>query len=90
MSLMKLLTFVLPMLATAIAGKLSEHMIQIAEEFADQLVAAMNLSGIERLFVWLFVWLGAAVLVILFVIVPLAWLGRLTMPEMPELNTKTA
>ena len=83
MSLMTLLAFVLSTLAVTITGKLSEHIIQIAEEFADQLVVAINLSGFVRPFVWL----GAAVLAILFVIVPLAWLGRLIMPE---LNTKTA
>ena len=43
---MKLVAFVLSTLAVTITGKLSEHIIQIAEEFADQLVAAMNLSGI--------------------------------------------
>ena len=86
MSLLKgnvLVALVSTILSPTVAATLFRHMIPIAREFADQLVTAMNLSEIVRPFVWL----GAVVLVILFVIVLLALLCRLITPKP---NTRTA
>jgi len=59
------------------AAALWRYMIPIAREFADQLVLAMNLPEIARPFVWL----GAVLLVILFVEVLLALLCFLIKPK---------
>ncbi len=64
-------------LSPTVAATLFRFMIPIAREFADQLLLEMNLSGIVRPFVWL----GAVVLVILFVVGLLALLCRLIIPK---------
>lgn len=78
-----LVALVSTILSSPFAAKLFQHIIPIAKEFADQLVTAMNLSEIVRPFVWL----GAVLLVITFVVGLLALLCRLITPKT---NTKTA
>ena len=72
-----LVALVSSILSPNVAATLFRFMIPIAREFADQLLLEMNLSGIVRPFVWL----GAVVLVILFVVGLLALLCRLIIPK---------